>query len=130
MVDLYRGSRPSQTRFKVAVLVLLAFVGPRPKGMECCHNDGDPENNSLDNLRWDTHSSNVYDAIRHGTHVSNAGHRNGRAKIFEDEALEVYDKAMDGVPLKTIGAEYGLHPEYVRLIKKGVYWSHVYSLVI
>ena len=49
-------------------LVLEAFVGPRPAGMECCHADGDPANNMLTNLRWDTHSANLRDAVTHGTH--------------------------------------------------------------
>lgn len=48
-------------------LVLTAFVGPCPPGMECCHEDGDPANCSLPNLRWDTHSSNLRDKVRHGT---------------------------------------------------------------
>lgn len=48
-------------------LVLLAFVGPRPDGMDCCHNDGDPTNNRLDNLRWDTRSGNEADKRIHGT---------------------------------------------------------------
>lgn len=49
-------------------LVLAAFVGPCPDGMEGCHSDGDRSNNNVDNLRWDTRSGNVRDAIRHGTH--------------------------------------------------------------
>jgi hypothetical protein len=48
-------------------LVLLGFVGPAPRGMEGCHNDGVPTNNRLENLRWDTRKANVADAIRHGT---------------------------------------------------------------
>lgn len=52
-------------------LVLEAFVGPRPDGMECCHNNGDPSDNRLENLRWDTSSSNKRDQLAHGTH-SNA----------------------------------------------------------
>lgn len=49
-------------------LVLEAFVGPRPDGMECCHNDGNASNNRRCNLRWDTHRSNMQDCLRHGTH--------------------------------------------------------------
>lgn len=49
-------------------LVLTAFRGPRPAGMVTCHNDGDPANNHIDNLRWDTESSNRRDSVRHGTH--------------------------------------------------------------
>lgn len=53
---------------KVHRLVLEAFVGPCPDGMECCHNNGDPADNRLDNLRWDTLSSNAYDRVEHGVH--------------------------------------------------------------
>jgi len=49
-------------------LVLLAFVGEPPDGMECCHNDGNPSNNALSNLRWDTKSANQRDRLAHGTH--------------------------------------------------------------
>lgn len=48
-------------------LVLETFVGPRPLGMECCHYNGDPSDNRLENLRWDTKSANAKDAVRHGT---------------------------------------------------------------
>ena len=47
-------------------LVLEAFVGPCPDGMECRHLDGNPGNNRLDNLAWGTRAENQQDAIRHG----------------------------------------------------------------
>ena len=49
-------------------LVLESFVGPRPNGMEGCHADGEPMNSHVDNLRWDSSSSNNQDRVRHGTH--------------------------------------------------------------
>lgn len=52
----------------VHVLVLTTFVGPRPEGMEGCHNDGNAANNRLENLRWDTASANQRDRVKHGTH--------------------------------------------------------------
>lgn len=54
--------------WKVHRLVMLAFVGERPKDMEICHNDGNSLNNHLDNLRYDTSSNNNWDMIEHGTH--------------------------------------------------------------
>lgn len=48
-------------------LVLSAFVGQCPKGMEGCHNDGNPGNPHLGNLRWDTYSNNQKDRRMHGT---------------------------------------------------------------
>lgn len=53
--------------FKVHRLVMMAFVGPRPDGMQVCHNNGIPDDNRLSNLRYDTASANVRDAVRHGT---------------------------------------------------------------
>lgn len=53
---------------KVHTLVLTAFDGPRPDGLECRHLDGNPDNNWLSNLRWGTPSQNTHDAVRHGTH--------------------------------------------------------------
>lgn len=65
-VNLVKNSQ-ERTR-RVHRLVLLAFRGIPAPGLVCCHNDGDVHNNHLSNLRWDTESSNQYDAVRHGTH--------------------------------------------------------------
>ena len=56
-------------------LVMLAFGGP-PVGDEIvCHNDGNPANNHVSNLRWGTYSSNMYDKRAHGTdHQVNKTH--------------------------------------------------------
>lgn len=49
-------------------LVMLAFVGPCPEGMEVCHNNDDPEDNRLANLRYGTHAENIGDIVRHHRH--------------------------------------------------------------
>ncbi len=67
--DGYRYVRTGEgPRHAVHRLVLAAFVGPCPPGHQGCHNDGDPSNNDLSNLRWDTPSRNCRDQVRHGTH--------------------------------------------------------------
>lgn len=48
-------------------LVLIAFIGPRPTGLEACHRDGNKVSNALSNLRWDTKKANELDAVRLGT---------------------------------------------------------------
>lgn len=54
-------------------LVLLAFIGPCPPGMECRHfPDRDPTNNRLDNLSWATKSRNAKDRKIHGTKPNGA----------------------------------------------------------
>ena len=47
-------------------VVLRAFVGPAPAGMECCHNNGDHTDNRVANLRWGTKSDNSQDRLKHG----------------------------------------------------------------
>lgn len=46
-------------------LVLEAFRGPKPDGLQACHNDGDKGNNSAANLRYDTCQANIDDRERH-----------------------------------------------------------------
>lgn len=48
-------------------IVARAFLGPRPEGMEVCHNDGNRMNCRLANLRYGTRSENVLDSVKHGT---------------------------------------------------------------
>lgn len=89
--QLRPGKQPSGARYVflrtttcrlVHHLVLEAFVGPCPEGMECCHNDGDNSNNRLGNLRWDTKRSNESDKSKHGT--NNQGERHGMSKFTAD----------------------------------------------
>lgn len=56
-----------QKRHLIHRLVLEAFVGPCPEGMECRHLNGDPTDNRLENLCWGTPRENADDRIRHGT---------------------------------------------------------------
>ena len=74
-------------------LVLEAYVGPCPEGMECCHNNGDPLDNRLENLRWDTRSANIKDAIKQGTYrVGESkvkGSANGFSKLTEQQARQI-----------------------------------------
>lgn len=69
-VRLYAIDGTART-YRVHELVLVSFVCPRPDGLEACHYDGDPANNHRSNLRWDTRSANIFDQVRHGTHISN-----------------------------------------------------------
>lgn len=49
-------------------MVLEAFVGPCPEGMECLHENDNPQDNRLVNLRWGTRSENQADRVRNGLH--------------------------------------------------------------
>ena len=77
-----------QSLGKVHRMVMAAFVGPCPDGREVRHLDGDPTNADLRNLAYGTHSENVRDSVRHGTHpmasrtVCPNGHLYGAANTY------------------------------------------------
>lgn len=105
---------------RVHRMVLLAFVGPAPKGHECCHNDGNPSHNHISNLRWDTTAANQADRVRHGT--SNRGERCAAAKLSEAQVRAI--KA-DPRLQRIIAKEYGVRENTISRIKSGVRWAHV-----
>lgn len=54
--------------YRVHKLVLEAFIGPCPDGLEIRHLDDDPDNNRLSNLAYGTRSENMFDRVANGTH--------------------------------------------------------------
>jgi len=100
-------------------LVLEAFVGKAPQGMECCHNDGNQQNNRLENLRWDTPKNNHADKLKHGT--SNTGERCNWAKLTKAKVISI---RADIRTQKEIATEYGVQQSQISRIKNGVRWIH------
>lgn len=92
-------SSPDRT-VSVHTLVMTAFMGPCPDGMEVCHNDGDPSNNRLTNLRYDTRKNNLIDMARMG--------RASRQKLSADDALTIRAKFKAGARKYELAKEYGV----------------------
>ena len=100
-------------------LVMEAFVGIRPQGMECCHNDGNPQNNHLSNLRWDTSKNNHADKVKHGT--TNRGEQCGTAKLTLEQVRAI---RQDDRLQRIIAVEYGVRDNTISRIKSGKRWTH------
>lgn len=100
-------------------LVLEAFVGPCPEGMECCHKDGNRANNHLDNLRWGTHVSNMRDQYSHGTRIIGEAHP--MATLTDNEVKEIHRLANEGKRGigRQLAAKYGVTAATISLIKLG-----------
>lgn len=69
-------------------LVAEAFLGSCPPGMEACHNNGNPSDNRLSNIRWDTHKNNEDDKRRHGTND-----RSNRTHCPQGHELTVWNRS-------------------------------------
>lgn len=78
------------TTRRVHALVLEAFEGPRPPGMEGCHSDGNPSNNRLSNLQWGTRSAHCLNAVRRGTHNRTSRAKCPRGHELVEPNLTVY----------------------------------------
>ena len=70
--------------FKAHQLIADAFLGPCPVGLYCCHEDGNPGNNHVCNLRYDTPKGNQDDRLKHGTDAR--GENNANAFLTQDRA--------------------------------------------
>lgn len=111
---------------KIHRLVLEAFVGPCPPGMEGCHNDGNPANNRLDNLRWDTKRSNGRDRVDHGTHFDSSGENNPRSKLKADDVVAIRRLASaENLSLTEIAGQYGVSVSAISRIVLRKSWSKV-----
>ena len=115
-------------------LVLMAFTGPCPKGMECCHNNGDYSDNRLGNLRWDTHINNEKDKRRHGTNVGNRGNVRGEsnagAKLSDDKVIKIRSLFALGETQVNLSKMFGVWQGVISLIVRGRSWKHVGGPII
>lgn len=71
-------------------LVLEAFVGPCPPGMEGCHWNDVKDDNRLTNLRWGTKSENRLDCVRNGTDPNARKTHCLRGHPFSEENTRLY----------------------------------------
>lgn len=110
-------------KFYVHRLVLEAFTGQCPDGMECCHNDGNPKNNCVLNLRWDTRKANGRDASEHGALVHGESH--WAAKLTEDDVREIRHLHKTGVNMTRLARMFGVGRYPIRAILAGKTWKHV-----
>lgn len=123
-----RGTKCKNRR--VHVIVLEAFVGPKPLGptkFECCHNDGNPSNNTLCNLRWDTPSRNTADKVKHGTLIQGSKQwLAAAAGLNEDKVAEMRRRfAAGGISNKQLAEDYNVSESTASRIIKGQSWKHV-----
>lgn len=90
--------------------VAYAFLGPRPQGLDVCHNDGNPENNAVDNLRYDTRTNNNLDVLRLG---------GVWRKLTLAQMLDIQERLRNGAQGVKLAREYGVSQSTISRIKVG-----------
>ena len=85
---LYKNGK--ETQMSVHRLLAKHFI-PNPENKPCVnHIDGNPMNNSLENLEWVTYKENAQHAIRTGL-VTNIGENHTKATLTDQDVREIRD---------------------------------------
>jgi hypothetical protein len=119
IINLRRDGEKSRPHL-VHRLVAEAFIGPCPNGMECAHNDGDPKNSNITNLRWATPKDNNLDKIKHGT--LRVGESIPLAKLTDDLVLAI---RADKRSQSAIARELNVTPSLINKVVRRKIWRHI-----
>lgn len=106
-------------------IVLEAFVGPAPDGMEGCHYpDKDKRNCRIENISWGTRSKNILHRIVQGG--SSRGEMNWNAKLNKESVIQVVEMLEAGsLSHEEIASKFNVTRRTVGRIGSGELWSHV-----
>jgi hypothetical protein len=125
-----RGSHPQvslrdghgkQRTWLVHQLVMSAFVGPCPPGMEILHGPLGNSVSSLENLSYGTRSQNVMDRVRDGTMVR--GERHPFTKLTETKVRTIRARCAAGESHAAVARSYGISRPAVTLIVNRKRWG-------
>lgn len=107
----------------VHVMVLEAFAGPRPDGMQAAHLDGNSSNNVVSNLQWATIVENQGHKYIHGTMAW--GERSAKARLTDALVREMRAKRDAGASVKELSVEYDVSETTVYYVTTRRTWKHV-----
>ena len=128
MVSLTRPGAKRECRY-VHALVLEAFIGPCPQGLEVCHNDGKKPNNKLDNLRYDTRKANSDDTAKHGNRRAPRGEDSHSSRLTTDDVLWIRDNEeairTGVISMRSIGKKFGVTHSAVSSVLNKKTWRHI-----
>lgn len=104
-------------------LVVTAFYGPIPAGMEVRHLNGDRRDNRVENLRPGTKAENTQDSLKHGTKAK---------KLTEQQVKDIRSRYAADRTLthRVLATEYGVSKETMGLVLRGRTWAHIDGAVL
>ena len=108
--------------FFVHKLVLLAFLGPCPEGMECSHANNNKQDNRPENLNWVYTTTNRKKQTQ--DHLCAHGESHAHTKLTEDQVVEIRYRYAAGEKARQIGLDYGIDRLHVNRICRGYSWKH------
>lgn len=118
---LYLRLGRSVRAWQIHRLVLCVFAGAPPDLREARHLDSDPTHNCLGNLRWDTRSQNLRDAVE--IRKRRDGRAAGSARLTTTDVDSLCAMVDAGVPYATIAARFAVTVGHVSAIAQGYEWA-------
>jgi hypothetical protein len=106
-----------------AQAAIKAAAGPRPDGMEVCHEDDVKANNSLSNLSYGTRQKNVRDAYRNGRLP--VGEDRTDVVLTEDLVERILVRIGTAESQCALGRELGVSQGAISKVVHGINWKHV-----
>ncbi len=107
-------------------LVALAFIGPRPDGMQVNHLDGNKLNPRPENLEYVTPKENVRHASRTG--LLARGEKRGGAKLNPEKVMQIRRLHYEGASPRQLRTRFGVCRSTIVSIVRGEKWRHVPQL--
>lgn len=106
-------------------IVAAAFIGPRPKGLDINHIDGNKLNNCCINLEYKTRKENVEHAYQTGL-STNFGENNYYSKLTTEDVLEIRRLHREGkMGYRRLAKLFEIDSRHVSKIVKRLKWKHV-----
>lgn len=90
------GKKPNRNHKYVHILVLEAFIGPKPIGMEARHKNHNRWDSRLENLSWGTHVENSQDSIQDDRFVKLVAVYEPIIKVQDAGIRDSYDLVVQG----------------------------------
>jgi hypothetical protein len=97
--------------------------GQIPDGMDVCHICDNPACVRPSHLFAGTAKENAADSVAKGR--AQKGSRNGRAKLTEEQVLEMRAMRKSGALLYEIADTFGVRRSHVSEIVRGIVWKHI-----
>ena len=110
----------------VHVLVMTAFVGPRPTGYDINHIDGNKSNCRLSNLEYCTRKRNNIHAYESGLKKAARGSNHHSTKFTDQDVLNIREEFNSGkISRRNLATKYSVSYTVIDNIVRNRLWKHL-----
>jgi hypothetical protein len=121
----FRAPNGKKKTLSVHRLVAIAFHGFPAPGQVCNHLSGVKADNRAQNLEWCSRAENSAHAVSIGLWRGLPGERNPRAKLREDDVVEMRRLSREGLSYTELADRFVVTPQTAYRAVVGQTWNHI-----